>query len=235
MAWSIHTRLQPAPIGPQAATAGRTGRLLQRTGASHPRNVAHASTLGMGNSCSTEQAQEGHASNQRRHLAEGGIHWIATGRRVLYRGGLDRPVVSWAARVGLVRATKQVVDSRPRQAPAGLPRSAHRWRQRRSPGRARARRPRAAARAGHTRRAADRRQRGPGRGPGPPRRRSRAPARDRPRPPGCPTAARTSQRASGLRAGASASGPSCWAATVDPGAIALGTWSPMPCRPGRGG
>jgi hypothetical protein len=113
------------------------------------------------------------------------------GRRILYRGGLDRPVVSWAARVGLVRATKQVVDSRPRQAPAGLPRSAHRWRQRRSPGRARARRPRAAARAGHTRRAADRRQRGPGRGPGPPRRRSHAPARDRPRPPR-PTAARTS-------------------------------------------
>jgi hypothetical protein len=33
----------------------------------------------MGISCSTEQAQEGHASNQRRHLAEGGIHWIAAG------------------------------------------------------------------------------------------------------------------------------------------------------------
>jgi hypothetical protein len=101
------------------------------------------------------------------------------------------PCGELGSKVGLVRATKQVVDSRPRQAPAGLPRSAHRWRQRRSPGRARARRPRAAARAGHTRRAADRRQRGPGRGPGPPRRRSHAPARDRPRPPR-PTAARTS-------------------------------------------
>jgi len=32
------------------------------------------------------------------------------GRRVLRRGGLDRPVVSGAARVGLVRPTKQVVD-----------------------------------------------------------------------------------------------------------------------------
>jgi hypothetical protein len=32
------------------------------------------------------------------------------GRRVLHRGGLDRPVVSGAARVGLVRPTKQVVD-----------------------------------------------------------------------------------------------------------------------------
>jgi hypothetical protein len=32
------------------------------------------------------------------------------GRRILRRGGLDRPVVSGAARVGLVRPTKQVVD-----------------------------------------------------------------------------------------------------------------------------
>jgi hypothetical protein len=35
------------------------------------------------------------------------------GRRILYRGGLDRPVVSWAARVGLVRATKQVFRGPP--------------------------------------------------------------------------------------------------------------------------
>jgi hypothetical protein len=33
----------------------------------------------VGNSCSTEQAQEGHATEQRRHLAEGDIHWIAAG------------------------------------------------------------------------------------------------------------------------------------------------------------
>jgi hypothetical protein len=32
------------------------------------------------------------------------------GRRILHRGGLDRPVASGAARVGLVRPTKQVVD-----------------------------------------------------------------------------------------------------------------------------
>src|SRR5918996_3193359 len=57
-----------------AAPLTRQPRFDRPTG-----NVAHASTLGMGNSCPREQAQEGHATDQRRHLAEGDIHWIAAG------------------------------------------------------------------------------------------------------------------------------------------------------------
>jgi redox-sensitive bicupin YhaK (pirin superfamily) len=59
----------------------------------------------VGNSCSTEQAQEGHATEQRRHLAEGDIHWIAAGRGVLHieappeevvmRGGLFHGFQLW--------------------------------------------------------------------------------------------------------------------------------------------
>jgi Pirin C-terminal cupin domain len=48
----------------------------------------------MSNSCSTEQAQEGHASNQHRHLAEGGIHWIA---RAPARSGPGATRCAWAS------------------------------------------------------------------------------------------------------------------------------------------